>query len=67
MHTLSAASALLLGPSVFVRKNGTALHKKLGYSYVASMVVLNGTAFMIYDLFNGWGIFHDLALVSLFT
>lgn len=67
LHILSAVSALLLGPSVFVRKKGTALHKKLGYGYVLSMIVLNATAFMIYDLFDGWGVFHYAALVSLVT
>ncbi|NNF52556.1 MAG: DUF2306 domain-containing protein [Gammaproteobacteria bacterium] len=66
-HTLAAASALLLGPSVFVRKKGTALHKKLGYGYVFSMLVLNATALMIYDLFQGWGIFHYLSALSLLT
>jgi len=67
IHTLSAVSALLLGPNVFFRRKGTRLHKKLGYSYVISMLMLNLTAFMIYRLFGGWGPFHWLAVVSLAT
>lgn len=66
-HTLTAVAALALGPAVFVRKKGTRLHKQLGYGYVASMLLLNATALMIYDLFDGFGIFHYAALVSLAT
>lgn len=66
-HTLTAISALALGPAVFVRKKGTRLHKRLGYGYVASMLLLNATALMIYDLFDGFGIFHYAALLSLAT
>lgn len=66
-HTLTAISALALGPAVFFRKKGTRLHKQLGYSYVASMVLLNATALSIYDLFDGFGVFHYAALISLAT
>lgn len=31
------------------------------------MTVLILTAFMIYRLFDGWGIFHYMTLLSLFT
>lgn len=67
VHTLAAISALSLGPAVFLRKKGTALHKKLGYCYAASMLLLNATALMIYELFDGFGIFHYAAIVSLAT
>ncbi|MEM9079035.1 MAG: DUF2306 domain-containing protein, partial [Bacteroidota bacterium] len=46
---------------------GSQLHKKVGYVYVASMVVLLITAFMIYRLFGGFGIFHVAAVVSSVT
>ena len=67
IHTAAAAAALLLGPSVFIRRKGTRLHKQLGYGYVVSMLVLNLTAFGLYGLFDGWGLFHWLAIVSLST
>ena len=49
-------------------KKGTIRHKQVGYAYVISMTVLIITAFMLYHLFNGWGIFgifHYAAIVSL--
>ncbi|MDB2473499.1 hypothetical protein N9W70_03510, partial [Schleiferiaceae bacterium] len=45
----------------------TKLHKKVGYVYVFSMVILLITAFMIFRLFNGWGVFHYTALLSTVT
>jgi hypothetical protein len=39
----------------------------MGYFYVASMVVLLVTAFMLYNLFGKWGIFHYFAVISSVT
>ena len=59
--------ALLSGLGVVVRPKGTRLHKRIGWVYAASMLALNATALMIYDLFGGFGPFHVAALVSLLT
>ncbi|NNM20703.1 MAG: DUF2306 domain-containing protein [Gammaproteobacteria bacterium] len=67
IHTVTAGSALLFGPLVFFRRKGTRTHRLLGYGYVVSMLLLNATALMIYDLFDGFGVFHWAALVSLVT
>jgi hypothetical protein len=48
-------------------KKGTMRHKQVGYVYVISMGILLLTAFMIYRLFNGWGIFHYTTIASLLT
>lgn len=48
-------------------KKGTKRHKQIGYAYVVSMAILLTTAFMIYRLFNGWGIFHYATIASLVT
>lgn len=64
IHLLSACLALITGTMVLAMKKGTAKHKKAGYIYAVSMVVVVSTAFMIYRLFGGWGIFHWAALVS---
>lgn len=67
IHLIASVLALIFGTMVLMIKKGTKSHVRLGYGYVASMVILLITAFMIYRLFNGWGIFHYISLVSLGT
>lgn len=64
IHLISSIAALALGTIVLATPKGTRLHKRLGYGYVASMVVLNITAFMIYRLFGRFGPFHVAAIAS---
>lgn len=63
-HAAAATVALLLGPAVFLRPKGDRLHRRVGYAYAGSMVVLNATAFAIYDMLGRWGPFHYAAVVS---
>lgn len=67
IHTLFGLLALLFGSLVLWKQKGSQTHKKLGYAYVFAMVGLNITAFLIYRLFAGFGIFHALAALSLAT
>lgn len=67
IHLISSILALALGTLVLIITKGTRLHKKLGYGYVISMVVLNITAFSIYRLFGQFGPFHIAAIVSTAT
>jgi uncharacterized membrane protein len=67
VHTVFACLALCTGTLVLILGKGTATHRKLGYAYVCLMLLMNLSAFGIYRLSNGPGIFHFLALVSLFT
>jgi len=67
VHLISSCCALLFGTFVLVLKKGTKRHVRIGYLYVVSMGILFITAFMIYRLFNGWGIFHYATLFSLLT
>lgn len=67
IHLISACIALVVGTFVLISQKGTRKHKKVGYIYFASMLILNVTAFMIYRLFGGFGIFHFAAIVSLVT
>ncbi|MEM9296881.1 MAG: DUF2306 domain-containing protein [Bacteroidota bacterium] len=67
IHFLASCIALLTGTYVLLATKGSTLHKKVGYVYVASMIVLLVTAFMIYRLFGGFGIFHVAAIVSSVT
>lgn len=67
IHLIFAMSAMITGTIVVINTKGTALHKKIGYVYAVSMLMMNLTAFGIYQLFGGFGVFHVLALVSLFA
>lgn len=67
IHLIASVLALITGTLVLVMTKGTKQHRKIGNIYVASMAVVIITGFMIYRLFNGWGIFHYTTLVSLVT
>lgn len=65
IHLLSAIVSLLFGFLVFTSKKGTKQHKIFGYIYFASMLILSGTALMIYRLSGSFNILHIAALVSI--
>lgn len=65
VHLISAFFAMATGAIVLLNTKGNIFHKRVGYVYVASMLVLNITAFMIYHLFGRFGPFHVLAGISL--
>lgn len=67
VHTIVALLAMVFGTSVLILKKGTALHKKMGYAYVLSMVIMLVTSFMLFNLFGEWGVFHYMAVVSMLT
>ena len=67
VHLISSCFALIFGTYILIAKKGTKRHIKIGYLYVISMGILILTAFMIYRLFNGWGIFHYTTLLSLIS
>jgi len=67
VHLISSCFALIFGTYVLLAKKGTKQHIQIGYLYVISMGILILTAFMIYRLFNGWGIFHYTTLLSLIS
>jgi uncharacterized membrane protein len=67
VHTGFGIAALASGGAVAARRKGTNGHRVLGRCYVASMVGLNVTALLIYDLFGSFGPFHWFALASLAT
>jgi uncharacterized membrane protein len=64
LHLVAALLAVVTGSIVLLNVKGGLFHKRVGYVYVASMVVLNVTAFMIYRLFGTFGPFHILAIFS---
>lgn len=64
VHFIAGVIALITGTLVLLIKKGTKLHKRIGYIYVISMLVLLISSFMIYRLFDGWGIFHYASIIS---
>lgn len=66
-HLVAALVALITGTLVLIKTKGTIFHKRIGYIYSVSMVLMNLSAFGLYNLFGTWGIFHYGAVVSLLT
>lgn len=64
-HGAFGICALVCGLVIFRITKGTRLHRAIGYLYVASMLGLNATGLMMYELFGFFGPFHVLAVVSL--
>ena len=67
MHTILGMVALALGANIISQFKGTNRHRRVGHAYVMSMVLLNATAFGLYDLTGTFGPFHAFSLVSLVT
>lgn len=67
VHLIFSIFALIFGTWVLVARKATQTHRRAGYAYAASMVLLLATAFMIYRLFGRFGVFHIAAVVSSVT
>ena len=66
-HTIAALAALVAGAAVLLTRKGTRRHRQIGWAYVVSMLLLNGTALLIYRLFGRFGPFHAGAIFSFVT
>jgi uncharacterized membrane protein len=67
VHLISGIVALIFGGFVIVLKKGTMIHKRVGYVYVMSMLILIVSSFGIYRLFGKFGLFHVFSLISTFS
>jgi uncharacterized membrane protein len=67
VHALLGVAALILGLAVLLRRKGTPVHRIMGRGYVLSLLLLNTTALMIYDLYGRFGPFHVASVISLAT
>jgi uncharacterized membrane protein len=67
LHALLGVAALILGLAVLLQPKGTDVHRRIGLSYVFSMLLLNATALMIYDMYGRFGPFHVASVISLTT
>ena len=67
VHLITATVALVTGAwALYVPKRSRA-HRRIGYVYTVSMVIMLITAFRIYALFGSFGVFHWLAVISTLT
>lgn len=69
-HTALGVLSLVTGAVVLARPKGTRWHRRMGWAYAVSMVVLCVASFGLRDttpLFRGLGPFHIAAVVSLGT
>jgi len=67
IHLLSCLLALVAGTCILIISKGSVIHKRIGYVYSLSMIIVNGTAFGLYHLFGRFGPFHIAALISVAT
>ena len=63
-HFITAVLAMVTGTMVLLNKKGTIFHKRTGYVYVVSMLLLNISSFFIMN-FGSFSLFHFFAIVSL--
>lgn len=67
LHLIASLIALITGLFILMAAKGTKIHKQSGYVYSVSMILVNLTAFMIYNLYGKFGIFHWFAVISFLT
>ena len=67
IHLIASVIALVSGTIVLYKLKGSTIHKRIGYIYTISMVVLLATSFMIFRLHGTFGILHWLAVISSLT
>lgn len=66
-HTIVSVIALLSGGVIFFFIKGTRKHKAIGRIYVISMVLCLISSFFIYNMFDGFGPFHAMSIISIVT
>jgi uncharacterized membrane protein len=66
-HLLTALLAMAAGAFVLATPKGTKRHKRIGYAYVFSMLLVCGSAMCIYRLTGKFGIFHLTAIIGFLT
>jgi uncharacterized membrane protein len=66
-HTIVSTIALISGGVIFFFTKGTQKHRMIGFTYVLSMGLCLVTSFFIYNMFDGFGPFHIMSIVSILT
>src|SRR5215475_14942757 len=66
LHALAAMAAFALGVVQLAAPKGTLPHRTIGWTWVALMVVVSGSAFFIHQI-RLWGQFSPIHLLAIFT
>lgn len=67
VHLAASLIAIVLGTFVLLTTKGTRRHRRFGYAYTITMVIVCGTALALYNLNGRWGPFHYAAVGGLLT
>jgi uncharacterized membrane protein len=72
VHIIAVTLAVPVGAAIFAMPKGTARHRTMGYAYFALMIVGNLSIMPVEARImpfgeSGFGIFHAIALLSLFS
>ncbi|MCB0694249.1 MAG: hypothetical protein KDC19_08440 [Saprospiraceae bacterium] len=67
IHLASSCVALVLGAIVLFLPKGTPFHRRSGYAYVITMIIVLGSALGLYHLTGRFGLFHVFALIGFLT
>jgi uncharacterized membrane protein len=69
VHAVAAVAAFALGIVQFAAPKGTLPHRTIGWIWVALMLIVSATAFLIHEirLWGPWSPIHLLAILTLLT
>ncbi|MGB5188547.1 hypothetical protein [Robiginitalea sp.] len=65
LHIGSALLALILAAVVLIASKGTRFHKRMGYFFTISLVLVNGSAALMYNLTGRFNLLHVFVMISL--
>jgi uncharacterized membrane protein len=65
IHTVLAASGIVIGLIQLLRRKGGSIHRALGYAFVYAMLVADGTAMLVFQFTGRFNILHVGAIVNL--
>ncbi len=65
LHISSALLALLLAAVVLIAPKGTRFHKRMGYVFAVTLLLVNGSAALMYNLTGRFNLLHVFVMISL--
>lgn len=65
VHAVLASAGIVIGLLQLWRRKGGALHRALGYAYVVTMLVADGSALLVFQFTGRLNVLHLGALINL--
>jgi uncharacterized membrane protein len=65
LHVGSALLALLLAAVVLIAPKGTRCHKRLGYAFAGTLLIVNVSAGFMYNLTGRFNLLHVFVMISM--